>query len=420
MLLQDLLTILPNSYIVGGYVRDSLLKRPFNDVDITTSALPHEVIALCPDNYKLGIKFGTVVVKTEDYGYCDVTTMRRDITAGRHPEVEFTTDITTDLSRRGLRIDAMAIEPESGELIDPFNGQDDLKNKILQTPLDPTDTLSDDPLRALIIVRRKITLGFTIAPELENALLKCKLDEISGDRIRKELERMFEIDPVLAITELYSYGLLDQILPEVSIMRGFHQRKDRHPEGDVFVHTMVCVSHGQSKDFIQVMCILLHDVGKPVAFDCGHYRGHDKDGVPLADNIMRRLGCSTFERECVKFCVANHMKIAHFNELRTSKKITMCKSPFIEFLINTHEADCMGRPKLCSANEVRDFMKVMQLRIDPLITGRDLINAGLKPGPIFGMIKQRIEELQVEGEIKTKAEALKHAIDIYTEWESNS
>ena len=236
-----------DAYLVGGSVRDILMGREIKDIDITTNATPQQIIQFCNTNnlkyIETGIQHGTITIIFNDI-LIEVTTFRVDKNCdGRHCNVEFVKTLEEDLSRRDFTMNAIAINKD-GQLIDPFNGIKDIENKIIRTVGDASTRFEEDKLRALRAVRFVTTLNFIIENNTYIAVKNTNLGSISKERIRDEFIKIFlSNNRFNGIGTLHYTGLLNQILPEVSLLEGVEQDEFHHPEKDVFVHTMLATLH---------------------------------------------------------------------------------------------------------------------------------------------------------------------------------
>lgn len=255
-------------YLVGGTVRDAFLGRDSVDRDFATDASPEETLAIVKPEadavWLQGFSFGTVGAQIGGVRM-EITTFRteRYEPDSRHPDVSFTTDIETDLSRRDFTINAMAVRLPEKEAIDPFGGIDDLKAKLLRTPIDPDVSFTDDPLRMLRAFRFASQLEFRIAPEVLSSIasLKDKLTTISAERIRDELSRLvMGKAPALALELADETGITDLFLPELSTLK--LEQDPVHKHKDVFHHTLAVLE--RAEPILEVrLAALLHDIGKP-------------------------------------------------------------------------------------------------------------------------------------------------------------
>lgn len=399
-----------DGYIVGGAVRDQCLDLTPKDIDICTPQLTDDIIARTPQAllYPVGEKFGTIGMKTTDVGHVEVTTMRRDITPGRHPVVEWTTDLTEDLSRRDFTVNAMAMKYD-GVIIDPFNGLDDINAKILRAVGDAEARLTEDPLRALRAIRFIVKYGFTPEKSLIDALCMVDIRDISGERIRDELDQILMHDPVMGWKWLRFTGMLEQINPKFAMYHRFMQNPMYHDEGDLDQHTLTGIKYGRAHCFpvLSIKAFLVHDIGKIKAWDGRHYHGHAAMGVEDAEIFMRKFKHSSMEIEAVKFAVKYHMILHDWDKLRTSKKVMLCQSPYLDTLLDVQEMDSVSRPtRISMRTTVMYFKATIKEKVNCYLNGHDLIEGfNLKPGLIFSQIFADICELQVEDEIENDAQA---------------
>jgi hypothetical protein len=182
--------------------------------------------------------------------------------------------------------------------------------------------------------------------------------------VRKEI---LKGNVLINISKLSADGLLHTMLPEIEVMRNYEQRKDKHPEGNVFNHTCRCLSILQATDSdIIKACVLLHDIGKLLAFNDGHYRGHDKMGVDLAIEVARKLEFSEAEIALIAWCVKEHMKPHVFNEMKTKKKRKLCEHHGLGFLMIVHHADCYTSPRPCNNNTIIEWMLAHNISNDSI------------------------------------------------------
>lgn len=286
-------------YLVGGSVRDAFMGRGHDtDFDFATDARPDEIEQVlggwAEAVYTVGKDFGTVAARKGDHTV-EVTTFRREVyrDGSRKPQVTFSDDIETDLSRRDFTINAMAIELPQLVPIDPYGGATDLAARVLRTPLDPETAFSDDPLRMLRLYRFQATLGFApdrAAVEAVRAMAP-RLAIVSAERIRDELSRLLVApDPGPALTGLVASGLADQFLPELGALAMEQDPVHRHK--DVLAHT-IAVTRKTSPDLVLRLAALLHDIGKPATRDFGPngvtFHHHEVVGARLARRRLQEL-----------------------------------------------------------------------------------------------------------------------------------
>jgi poly(A) polymerase len=403
------------AYLVGGCVRDKLLNKNPKDFDIATSATPQQVISLFERTEPVGVSFGVVLVIENDIPY-EVATFRSDgvYSDNRRPDSILFSTPEEDAKRRDFTINALFYDPFKNKIIDFVNGQEDLNNKIIKTVGNPIDRFNEDRLRVLRAIRFNITLGFEIEQKTKEAMFNVSLDGLAWERIEKELSRMLMHNALKTIKVLDEFGILEKLLPELIKMKGVEQSKNWHPEGDVWNHTLKSISFLNNPTKELAWATLLHDVGKPnkQIFDGEKikFKGHELLGADMAEIICDRFKMSVESKERIKNLIKSHMKATDSINFRKSKLIKLLREDFIDELIELHFCDCMGSDGNLECYEfLKNKKNELKEDIKPkikLITGKDLIDLGFKPGPIFREILEKIEDLQLENEISTKEEAM--------------
>ncbi len=405
------------AYFVGGCVRDLLLKKNPKDFDIATDAVPDRVKILFPRTIPVGAQFGVMIV-VEDGENFEVATFRADhgYQDGRRPaSIEFT-NAKEDAVRRDFTVNGLFYDPISKKVLDWVGGQKDLKKKVIRAIGDPKKRFTEDKLRLLRAVRFASVLGFKIEPKTFAAVRKLapKINEVSQERVRDELVKMFTgPDPALALTLLDKSGLLKEVLPEVEKMKGVQQPRKYHPEGDVFRHTKLLLAQLKRPEPVLAFGCLLHDVGKPATFkraDRIRFNGHDTVGARMTEAILTRLRFSNDFKEKVVACVDGHMRFKDVKVMRESTLKKFMQRPTFETELEQHRIDC-----LASHGDISNwrFLKKKistlskeEIKPGPLLTGRDVMGLGYSEGPLVGQILRQLEEAQLEGNIKTREEAL--------------
>jgi len=406
------------AWFVGGCVRDLLLGRKPKDYDVATSAPPDEVLRLFPRSEPVGAHFGVVLVH-ENSACVEVATFRSDFEYrdGRRPEgVRFETDPREDALRRDFTINALMMDPFSGEVLDFAGGREDLEAHIIRAIGDPERRFREDHLRLLRAVRFAARLGFEIEQSTLEAIraLAPAIQRVSAERVRDELARILTEGGARHGFELLdTAGLLRDILPEVAAMKGVQQPPEFHPEGDVWTHTLMMLEGMRNPTIELALGVLLHDVGKPDTFrvaDRIRFDGHVEKGVEIARGLLGRMKFSNAVVESVEELIANHMKFKDAPRMRESRLKRFIRMPDFEEHMELHRLDCVSsHGSLENYEFVRRKQKETppeQLKPDPLITGKDLIAAGYKPGPMFGVVLSEIEDAQLEGVIATRDEAM--------------
>ena len=316
-------------YLVGGTVRDLLLDRATGelDFDLTTDALPEQTKKLVSGwadaVWTAGERFGTISLQKDGRTY-EITTHRAEAYSpdSRKPDVQFSLDIGTDLSRRDFTVNAMALEitADAPDLVDPFGGVADLLSKTLRTPLSPSESFSDDPLRMMRAARFMSALQLQPVPELVDAVREMheRLTIISAERVRNELDRLMVTDhPSLGLWFLVDTGLAEHFFPELPAMKLEQDPIHRHK--DVLTHTFAVVENVRRDaapqfDFrITRLAALFHDIGKPKtrAFADGKgvtFHHHEVVGARMAKKRLLAMRYSTQDVEAITELVALHLR----------------------------------------------------------------------------------------------------------------
>jgi tRNA nucleotidyltransferase (CCA-adding enzyme) len=398
------------AYIVGGCVRDSLLKREIKDYDITTNALPEDIIKLFERTIPTGLKHGTVTVVINKNNY-EVTTYRIDGTYSdnRHPDqVEFTSSLREDLSRRDFTINALVYNNHQG-FIDLFSGIEDLNQRIVRCVGDADRRFNEDSLRMLRAVRFSSQLGFNIEEATYSAIKKNNhlLKNVSKERIREELVKILMSSiPSGGVRMLLDTGLLKHIIPELLECVGFDQRNPHHDK-NVFDHIMSVLDNSSSSLIVRLGA-LLHDIGKPRTFSVdkrgiGHFYGHNTVGAEMAETILKRLRFDNNTIKKVVILINEHMSAYTVMKNKTLKKfIARVGVDNIEELFQLQIADSKGHkanadysPILKRREDVRRILeKGEALTVSSLnISGDDLIRLGFKPGKEIGVTLNKLLDM---------------------------
>ncbi len=459
------------AYFAGGCVRDLLLGREPADYDVSTDATPRQVMQIFPQTFAVGEQFGVVLVpfkadttkdtkehegdepaRTDSFEgqvipgamggsgkqryvflppslrkSVEVATFRSDVgySDGRHPdEVRFSKDPREDVQRRDFTINGMMLDPETNETLDFVGGREDLKAGIVRAIGDPERRFAEDKLRMLRAVRFAARFDYKIDPATMAAIQKLapQIRQVSCERVREELTKMLTEGQARRAFELLdTTGLLRQVLPEIAAMKGVEQSPEYHPEGDVFVHTLLLLEKLQpsgSGPISKTLAwgALLHDVGKPptirIAPDRIRFDGHVEVGVKMAAEICRRLRFSNHETDQILALVDNHMRFADVQRMNQSTLKKFLRLPAFDDHLELHRIDCLSSHGQLDAYEYsREQLRSMPpeaIRPTPLITGRDLIEAGYEPGPRFKEILTAIEDAQLEGRLASREAAMEY------------
>ena len=431
------------AYLVGGCVRDLLLGREPADYDVTTDATPDEVMRIFPDTYAVGAQFGVVLVPlptaevasnaskqtcreltcyvSPKTNVVEVATFRSDIgySDGRHPDqVRFSKDPREDVERRDFTINGLLLDPLTNEVLDFVGGRKDLEAGIIRTIGDPGRRFAEDKLRMLRAVRFAARFGYAIEPKAFQAIQKlaAQISQVSRERVRDELSKMLtEGHARQAFLLLDQTGWLREVLPEIEAMKGVEQPPQFHPEGDVFVHTLLLLDQlPQPCTTTLAWGALLHDVGKPATFrvapDRIRFDGHVDVCVKIAEEICTRLHFSNDDTRQILALVKNHMRFARVKQMKESTFKRFVRMPRFDEHLQLHRMDCQSsHGNLASYNFTREKMAATppaMLQPAPLITGDDLIAAGYLPGPSFKQILSAVEDGQLEGRLRSRDEAM--------------
>lgn len=409
------------AYLVGGCVRDHLFNRPTKDVDVATSATPEEVMQAFPGVKLVGASFGVCLVPVADDSI-EVATFRKDglYMDGRRPEDVVFGSIEEDAGRRDFTINALYMTPE-GDIIDHVDGLQDVQNRILRCVGDPRRRFGEDALRLLRAIRFAARLDLTFDHTTWEAIkeLAPTITRISAERQREEITRMLVNENAFKAMELMvQSGLMGHLLPEVTALAEVTDQGPFHPEGDALTHTLLCVKNLERRTAVLGWVALLHDIGKAktLSFDeegIPHFYEHAIVGADMAREIVQRFKFSLEDQEAITRLVYRHM-------LPLSGVDGWKKKTFKRFLGDDQCEDLLTFSKsdiLSSSGDMEPLNRLEDARMeflladepvrpDPLIGGRDLIDLGYKPGPLFSTILTRVEDEQLEGSIATREEAL--------------
>ena len=423
------------AYVVGGCVRDALLKREPHDWDICTNAKPEEVIACFPDKNvaKTGLQHGTVMVIDAGEGY-EITTFRTDgaYSDHRHPdEVIFVSELREDLARRDFTINAMAYHPDEG-IMDFYGGQQDLANGVLRCVGVPEERFQEDGLRILRALRFAARFDFPIEEETGKAMHKCAylLEHIAAERIFAELKGFLVGKGVGKLLIEYR-DIFAQILPPLGKMFDFEQHNPHHCY-DVWRHTATAVDH-IAPELPLRLTMLFHDCGKPdtISMDengVGHFHRHGARSVELTEQMLTQLRCDNKLRDQVLLQVKYHDLPLPQTASEGRKFMNKMGEEGALFSLEVHRADYMGqapdrRPEKLAhyeqakavLNQLIEEEACFSLK-DLAVKGRDLIEQGFRPGPPLGQILNRLLEAVLDGTCPNEQAAL---LSLAKEWENS-
>ena len=418
------------AYAVGGCVRDWLLGLTPHDYDLCTAATP-EIIQKVFSKHSLvlnGVKHGTVGVIFPE-GVVEITTFRTEggYADGRHPDwVRFAPTIQEDLSRRDFTVNAMAYSPTRG-LVDPFDGQEDLKSKTLRAVGQPALRFQEDSLRILRGVRFAVRFGLEPDLATEAAMLGQAplMDMLARERVFDEFCKLL---PLVSAKDLIRFGrILTQPIPELANAIGFDQRSPHHAY-DLFTHTAY-VTEAVPPDLPLRWAALLHDVGKVPCFTTdengrGHFYGHARTGADLADGILRRLKAPNALREQVVALIELHMTRLEPDRSILRRRLSRLGQATVEQMLLLQEAD-MGSKGTGNEEELEIFPQIRQLlqqiiaenaclKISDLaVDGKDLLALGYPAGPQLGQCLNHLLEQVVEETLPNEKAPLLHAAEAF-------
>lgn len=419
-----------HAHIVGGCVRDCILERTPNDWDITTNALPEDMIRLFAHTVPTGIKHGTVTIVIGSCNY-EVTTYRIDgeYSDNRHPdEVIFTNSLKEDLSRRDFTINAMAYNHNSG-LIDPFNGLSDIENKTIRCVGNADKRFNEDALRMLRAIRFSSQLKFQIDEDTFYAIVRNHnlIKNVSIERIREELSKILLCEkPSIGICALKDTGLLKYVLPEILDCIDFDQRNSHHDK-TVFEHILSVIDNSPA-DLTIRLAAMLHDIGKPMCFtidenEIGHFYGHELKSADIAESLLRRLKFDNNTIKTVKILVLEHMH--RHSKLKSSsikKLINRVGIENLDSLFKLQAADIEGGTPpydFSSIEYMKDEISKIINQKQPInikdlqIDGSDIVALGYKPGKIIGEILNYLLEEVLENPCLNNKETLLELAKLY-------
>lgn len=390
------------AFVVGGAIRDSLLGRPVKDWDVATDARPDSITAMFQHYVPTGLKYGTVTVYISDFAV-EVTAFRRDgpYRDGRHPEfVQFVPDIGDDLARRDFTVNAMALDPISGHLIDPFGGRSDLNARVIRAVGDPRTRFGEDALRMMRGIRLSAVLGFSIDPESMAAFVPEWLDSVSPERIRDEFSAII-LSPGVgpAVKTLRKVGLLGRFLPELA--------DSDIPQNEY--HTLTVFSHCvRAAEMVAPrlqlrLAALLHDIGKPAVRSVGadgrvHFYRHEQVGAEMAGHALNRLRYERRLVQGVQLLISQHMSVLSPDATdRTLRRVIhrIGREHVMDLAALKFADDHAGKTnvRISELSELTRRLDSIIERGDPTklqdlaVNGQDVMEAtGLPPGTRIGRI----------------------------------
>jgi len=414
-------------------VRDILLEREPADYDVATDATPDGIRELFSESFvvlEVGAKFGVMLVgepaESEDDPIVtvEVATFRSDVgySDGRHPDnVMFSKTAQEDVKRRDFTINALLMDPETKEVLDFVGGREDLSAGIIRAIGNPEERFTEDKLRLVRAVRFAARLDYAIEAKTFQAIQKLapEIRQVSPERLRDELTKLLTEGAARRGFELLDETkLLPEILPEIARMKGVEQPPQYHPEGDVWIHTLLMLQQlPAGSPPTLAWGVLLHDVGKPATFrpasqsgDRIRFDGHVEVGVRMAEEICRRLRFSNEDTAQIAALVANHMRFKDVLQMKPSTLKRFARLDRFDEHLELHRLDCLSSHRMLNNYDfVQKFVRdtpAEQIRPVRLLSGDDLVAMGLQPGPSFRQLLDSLEEAQLNDLIHTREEAV--------------
>lgn len=434
--IQEFSSVFENSgfslYIVGGAIRDYLLGIPNSDYDFCTDATPDQVVKLFKHVIPTGIKHGTVTVLFKGNSF-EVTTFRTEgnYTDRRHPDnVSFVTSLEEDLSRRDFTVNAFAADCKTGEIIDLFNGENDLNNNTIRAIGNPKERFSEDPLRILRMCRFSAKLGFTpeestkVAASELCSLISC----VSQERIFEEIDKTLASKvPSIGFDLMYDIGLLELILPELAACKVVVQNKVG--SDNVLEHILNSVDESAERGYIQPIrwALLLHDIGKvsTMKSDNGNIRfySHDIESAKLSTVVLSRLKASNSLIDFANLLISNHMVKYNSNWTDGAVKrfINRMGIENTDYLFELQWCDQVASEGVSKEAEYKEFIeRIAKLKTEPLsikdlkVSGEDLYTIGIPKNKEMGIVLNKLLEAVLdEPSLNKKEILLERALSIY-------
>jgi tRNA nucleotidyltransferase (CCA-adding enzyme) len=423
------------AFVVGGGVRDTMLgKRPPDDWDVATSALPEQVIEALPRG-RYENRFGTVLLTLDAEQFAEITTFRRDHQYADHrrpDSVTFSDSIDEDLVRRDFTVNAIAWGRSAGDadahVVDPTQGLADLDAQVLRAVGDPATRFDEDGLRLLRAARFAAQLGFTIEPRTLAGMRAAAetVRYVSNERIGGELRRMVATNPPsVAFEVLADTGVLGHALPELAAQIGVPQ--DKAPGMDLWRHSLATLDAAADIDADNQqlrLTALVHDIGKPTTFADGHFVGHDSEGARLADKLLSRLAFSRRDIDLITSLVANHMfnYESRWSAAAIRRFVRRIGRENVDDLLKLRAADNLGSGLPANAGKLDELRRRIddELRSNPPLSLKDLAVRGddltselhMRPGPLVGRTLERLLRLVIADPNQNRRDVLlAHAQD---------
>jgi poly(A) polymerase len=410
------------AFFAGGAVRDMLLGREISDIDIATSARPDEVRRLFKNVKEVGAAFGVMLVSYRRRVF-EVATFRTEGTYsdGRHPDSVSFANAESDAQRRDFTCNALFYDPGTGKIIDYVDGRADIKSGRLRAVGEAGTRFAEDHLRLLRAVRFAGCLNFEIASETRKALTKMsgRISGVSGERIRDEVIRMLQRggSPARRCFELMQeLGLLQHIFPELEKLVELAQPPQFHPEGDCWQHTLCCLEQlKKGANTNLALAVLFHDLGKGVTASTDpdgriRFNRHATESARIVEKICDRLRTSNADRNLIEELVGWHMRFIDLPRMREAKLKRFLRNPNFKLHLELHRIDCLASHGNLDtwrfARRKNRLFSETDLTPRRLLSGEDLIKAGLPQGPLIGKLLAKLEIEQLENRINCRQQAL--------------
>ncbi len=409
------------AYFVGGAVRDGLLGREPGEVDIATSATPEEIHELFEDVIDIGQAFGVCLVR--DFGTpVEVATFRTESAYrdGRHPgEIEYASTAEEDSRRRDFTINAI-YQSTDGEFYDPQDGREDLRRKLIRAIGDPDERFAEDHIRMLRGIRFAAQLGFRL-DQATAAAIAAHADKLHSEPVERVVVELNKIltsgRSAYGLDLMKELGVLAAILPQLDQLSEVEQPVEFHPEGDVWTHTVMAMSHADAlgvTDLPTLLALLLHDIGKPATFEVRDGRitfySHEVVGAEMAEKELERLKYPRKVIESTVWLIRQHMRLQALPEMRPDTARTLLEAPDAERLLIVNICD-----RLAASGDLESVKEAVRLlgrlrreppEPPPLLTGDDLLEAGVLEGPEIGRLLAALEAKRRAGEVTSRDEAI--------------
>ena len=398
-------------------MRDLQLGLEPRDYDIATDADPHQVAGIFQNARAVGAHFGVVEVRLAGHGF-EVARFRRDLgySDGRHPDAVEFADETEDARRRDFTVNGMFWDPLADRLLDYVGGQADIRQKTIRTIGPAEDRFAEDHLRMMRAVRLGCRLHWRIDAATFAAIRRSSDDlaQVSVERTRDEFVKILtEGGAPLGVRWLIDSGLMTQLAPEVLELEGVAQPPEYHPEGDVLTHTLIMLGLMRNPSPELAVAVLLHDVGKPRTFrsaDRIRFDNHAGVGARITDEICRRLRFSGEATRHIVRLVADHHRFMHVRQMRANRLKRFLRMERFDEHLELHRVDCLSSHRNLEnyhfCRHALETMEPEEIRPEPMITGRDLIQLGYTPGPAFTAVLRAVEDGQLDGSVRDRESAL--------------